>query len=489
MHFEKQRPLYVDLDGTLVVTDTLHESLVLMVRAQPWLLLLAWVWLFKGKAYFKREVAKRCQPDAETLPYHTALMDWLREQHALGRPLVLATAADEAVAQAVFAHTGLFDDLIASNPGGHLGDNRAGALKLQALQAHAHSHYGGTGLAYAGNSASDLTVWAGAQEAIAVNASAHVLQQLQRTHPNARVFAGPDTGWRVWRKALRLQQWAKNALLLIPAVAAHEWSPNVWAALGWAFVAFGLCASATYLLNDLLDIPNDRRHKTKRNRPLASGALPVATALPVLVVLLALAFALAASLSWGFAAVLGCYAVTTVAYSFSLKRQAVLDVLVLASLYTLRLIAGAVVANVQPSNWLLAISMFLFLSLALVKRCAELEEVIHLDDTETARGRGYHQNDLPSLRAMGIGSGFLTVLVLALYIDSQNGQAQYPQVTWLWGVTPLMLWWIMRIWLKTGRRELQGEDPLQFALHDRFSWWTLAGMAGLVFMATRNWGL
>jgi 4-hydroxybenzoate polyprenyltransferase len=334
-----------------------------------------------------------------------------------------------------------------------------------------------------------LAVWSGAQEAIAVNAPAHVLGQLRRTHPSAQVFDGPTRDWRTWRKALRLQQWAKNALLLIPAVAAHEWSPPVWVALGWAFVAFGLCASATYLLNDLLDIPNDRKHKTKRHRPLACGALSVASALPALGALLILAFVLATSLSWGFAAVLGCYAITTVAYSFNLKRQAVLDVLVLASLYTMRLIAGAVVANVHPSNWLLAISMFLFLSLALVKRCAELEEVIHLDDTQTARGRGYHQNDLPGLRAMGIGSGFLTVLVLALYIDSQNGQAQYPQVTWLWGVTPLMLWWIMRIWLKTGRRELQGEDPLQFALHDRFSWWTLAGMAGLVFMATRHWGL
>ncbi len=489
MQFETQCPLYVDLDGTLVVTDTLHESLVLMVRAQPWLLFVAWVWLFQGKAYFKRQVAKRCRPDAETLPYHLAFMGWLREQRAQGRRLVLATAADEAIAQAVFVHTGLFDSVVASNTGGQVSDNRAGALKLQALQAHALTHYGSKQLAYAGNSKSDLAVWAGVQEAIAVNTPTAVLQQLQRIHPKAQVFARTATGLATWRKALRLQQWAKNALLFIPAVAAHQWSPQVWANLGWAFLAFGLCASATYLLNDLLDIPNDRRHTSKRKRPLASGALQVATAVPALLGLLALAFVVATQLSWAFVAVLACYAITTVAYSFSLKRQAVLDVLVLAALYTLRLIAGAVAANVHPSNWLLAISMFLFLSLALVKRCAELEEVVHLDDTEVSRGRGYHQNDLPGLRSMGIGSGFLTVLVLALYIDSQNGQVQYPQVGWLWGVTPLMLWWLMRIWLKTGRRELQGEDPLQFALHDRFSWWILGGMAGLVFMATRHWGL
>ncbi|MEN9384148.1 MAG: hypothetical protein RL323_1291 [Pseudomonadota bacterium] len=482
------RPLYVDLDGTLCVTDTLHESLVLMVRTQPWLLLLAFFWLFKGKAYFKREVAKRCMPEAGTLPYHPEFMAWLQAQQTGGRPLILATAADEAIAQSVFRHVGLFDALIASNTGEQAGENRVGALKLQALQAHVQARYGTPDFAYAGNSTSDLAVWACAQEAIAVNTPAQVLRQLQNTHPNALVFEGPATGWRTWRKALRLQQWAKNILLFIPAVAAHQWAPHVWSALGLAFLAFGLCASATYLLNDLFDIPNDRKHKTKRHRPLASGSLSVAAAVPMLGTLLLVAFALAASYSWALMAVLACYTATTVAYSFKFKRTAVLDVLLLASLYTMRLIAGAVTANVQPSNWLLAISMFLFLSLALVKRCSELEEVIHLDDTETARGRGYHQDDLPSLRSMGIGSGFLAVLVLALYIDSQNGQAQYPQVGWLWGVAPIMLWWVMRIWLKTGRRELQGEDPLQFALHDRFSWWTLAAMAVLAFMATRRWG-
>jgi 4-hydroxybenzoate polyprenyltransferase len=225
-------------------------------------------------------------------------------------------------------------------------------------------------------------------------------------------------------------------------------------------------------------------HRLKRLRPLAAGTLSIPGAVGLGAVMLVGAFVLALAVSAGFAGMLLLYTAITLAYSMRLKRLALVDVLVLAGLYTLRIGAGAVAAQVTPSNWLLAISMFLFLSLALVKRCAELEEIQATDDAQLAPGRGYQPRDLATLRGMGMASGFLAVMVLTLYIDSQNGRVQYAEPQWLWAAAPLLLLWIMRIWLKTGRRELHGEDPLQFALRDRFSWLTLALLAGVALLAS-----
>ena len=478
-------PLYVDLDGTLVRSDTLHESMLLLLRLSPWFLFRMIWWLLGGKAAFKRRVAEHVCPAPDCLPYHGPFLAWLRAEHTAGRTLVLATAADERIAHTVANHLGIFDAVLASNQAGG-GVNLSRSHKREAIEQHAraagHQHY-----AYAGNSRDDLPVWAGASAAVAVDTPSAVLSELRKHHPQAQVFGSDPVTLRHWLKAIRLKQWAKNALLFVPLLAAHLWDFTSWVQAGWAFVAFGLCASATYLINDLLDLPNDRRHAHKRHRPLAAARIGIAPAVLVVAALLPAALALAWWVAPSFLAVLALYTSVTLAYSFHLKRVALLDVLVLSGLYTLRLVAGAVAVGVEPSNWLLAISLFLFLGLALVKRCAELEEVLLDAESTQARGRGYHQDDLPGLRAMGVSSGFLTVMVLALYIDSQNGRELYAQPEWLWGVAPLLLWWIMRIWLKTGRRELHGEDPLQFALHDRFSWWTLAGMGVLGALAT--WGI
>lgn len=477
-------PLYVDLDGTLVRSDTLHESVLLLLRLSPLYLLRMLWWLLGGKAAFKRRVAEHACPAAEQLPYTPAFLAWLRAQHASGRSLVLATAADARIAHAVADHLGLFADVLASNAGPER-LNLSRRHKREAIERHARAQ-GHAAYAYAGNSADDLPVWAGAAEAVAVNAPGGVLAALRRTHPGAEVFAAEPPTLRQWLKAVRLTQWAKNALLFVPLLAAHRWDAPAWAPVALAFVAFGLCASATYLINDLLDLPNDRRHAHKRHRPLAAGRIGIAAAVGLMALMFPAAYALAWAVSPAFLGMLLLYTGITLAYSVQLKRVALLDVLLLSGLYTLRLGAGALAAGVELSNWLLAISLFLFLGLALVKRCAELEEVLLDTEVDRARGRGYHQDDLPGLRAMGVASGFLTVMVLALYIDSQNGRELYAQPEWLWGVAPLLLWWIMRLWLKTGRRELHGEDPLQFALHDRFSWAVLGGMGLLGALAT--WG-
>ena len=468
-------PLYVDLDGTLFPGDSLHESVLLLLRRNPLNLLRLLLWLFQGKLHFKRRLADAVRPDPATLPYHSAFLDFLRAERASGRRLVLATAADHRIAAEVAHHLGMFDD--------HLGSqdvNLSGTHKLAAIRLHS-----GGAFAYAGNGAVDLAVWQHSAEAVAVNTPPGVHRRLTALHPQARVFKREPLRLRTLLKAIRLTQWSKNTLVFVPLLASHVTSAQAWAAVLGAFVAFGLCASATYLFNDLLDLPNDRRHAHKRKRPLAAGLLGVGPALAMAAALLTAGLVLALAISPALAAMLAGYLAITLAYSVYLKSLALFDVLLLAGLYTWRIAAGAVVAQVTLSNWLLAFSMFLFLSLALVKRCAELEE---MNDTEATRtpGRGYRLEDLATLRGMGVCSGFLAVLVLALYIESQNGRALYPQPLWLWALVPLLLAWVMRMWLKVARRELHGEDPMAFALKDAASWVTLLAMTSAALLASRG---
>ena len=471
-------PLYVDLDGTLTPSDTLFESMMLFIRHSPLNLLRLLAWLGLGKAGFKRRLADAVRPDPARLPYRGDFVQFLHNEHARGRPLVLASAADVRIVREVAQHIGVFCDSLGTDGGPNLSqDNKRAAIAAHALAA-GHSQW-----AYAGNSADDLAVWQGSAQAIAVNTPAAVLRQLRQQHPQAQVFERQPLTLRTVLRAIRLKQWAKNALLFIPLLAAHATAAAAWGAVALGFVAFGLCASATYLFNDLLDLPSDRVHRIKRLRPLAAGRLSIPTAVGLGAAMMVLAFALAFAVSTGFATMLLLYTAITLAYSLHLKRLPLVDVLVLAALYTLRIGAGAVAAQVTPSNWLLAISMFLFLSLALVKRCAELEEIGAETDGKLAPGRGYQPRDLATLRGMGMASGFLSVMVLTLYIDSQHGRSQYAQPEWLWAAAPLLLLWIMRIWLKTGRRELHGEDPLQFALRDHFSWLTVALLVGVGVLA------
>ncbi len=474
-------PLYVDLDGTLTPSDTLYESVMLFIRRNPLNLLRLFAWLLLGKAGFKLRLANAVRPDPARLPYHERFVQYLREERARGRSLVLASAADSRIVRDVAAYLKLFDDTLGTNARAD-GVNLSRGNKRDAITAHAQAR-GHSTWAYAGNSADDLAVWQSSAQAVAVNAPASVISALQQVHPQARVFEREPLRLKTVLRAIRLKQWSKNALLFLPLLASHQLDPHRWTLVLMAFVAFGLCASATYLFNDLLDLPNDRAHRLKRHRPLAAATISIPLAVVLGSVMLMLAFVLAWAVSPGFSAMLLVYTVTTLAYSLVLKRLALVDVLVLSGLYTLRIGAGAVAAQVELSNWLAAISIFLFLSLALVKRCAELEE---LDDERAtlAPGRGYQPRDLSSLRAMGMASGFLAVMVLALYIDSQNSELLYANPEWLWAAAPVLLLWVMRIWLKTGRRELHGEDPLQFALKDPFSWMTLLAMGGIGIAAT-----
>jgi 4-hydroxybenzoate polyprenyltransferase len=454
-------PLAIDLDGTLVRTDTLHESLLALFKHAPWLLLLLPWWVLKGKAFFKAEVARRVALDATRLPYNEELLAFLREEQARGRRLVLATAADRRIADAVAAHLGgLFSEVHASD--GTV--NLSGARKLARLKESLGR------FDYAGNDAVDLPLWRESRQVVVVHAPAGVLRRARGLGREVhRVFERPRVGPRVWVKALRVHQWAKNALVFVPVLAAHKASDAdllLKAALG--FVAFSLCASSVYVLNDLLDLESDRRHPTKCKRPFAACALPVSMGLMLAPALLLAGAAVCLLLTPAFAALLATYYALTLAYSLRLKQVVMLDVLVLAGLYTVRIFGGSLAAGVPTSSWMMMFSMFLFLSLALVKRLSEVRR-LRLTHEAAAHGRGYLAQDYEQLASLGAAAGQVSVLVLALYITSKEVTALYSHPERLWLLCPVMLYWVGRVWV-LAHRGLVNEDPLVFALRDRVSY-------------------
>lgn len=453
-------PLVVDLDGTLVRTDLLVESLFILVRQSPARLLLLPLWLARGRAHFKQELAKRVLPDAHTLPYHPELIALLNEERARGRPLVLATAADQRVARAVAAEIDLFAEVLASDGQTNLG----GENKRKELVAR----YGEQGFDYAGNSYRDLPVWRSARSALLARAGPGLAAAVARITPVERVFEEAGRDPRAYLEALRPHHWLKNLLVLVPLVAAQQpYDPGLMGQALLAFVAFTLCASSVYLLNDLLDLAADRRHPHKGQRPLASGRLPLGHAVALIPLLLAAAVFIGLWLPPLFLPALGLYFALTLAYSLRLKDVAILDVLILAAGYTLRVMAGALAVAIRPSPWLLAFCIFLFFSLALVKRYAELMAMRAVEG-QRAHARGYRLEDSELLVALGVASGYLSVLVLALHITGDLAHRFYRNYELVWLVCILLLYWISHVWLQAHRCQMH-DDPLVFAGRDRLS--------------------
>ncbi|MCB1779316.1 MAG: UbiA family prenyltransferase [Candidatus Competibacteraceae bacterium] len=465
-------PLCIDLDGTLLNSDLLLESAFTQFKETP-LSALHWPrWLAEGKANLKAKIAERVELDIATLPYNTKLLAFLRVQKAQGRRLVLVTASHRKFAEPIAKHLGLFDEVLATGSGCNL----AGIHKAEVLV----ERYGEHGFDYAGNAAVDVAVWRHARRAIVVNAGSSVIKQASAVCEIEQIFNSNKKSWQHWVKALRLYQWLKNGLIFVPLGAGHAWDqPDKLLLALLAFLSFGLCASSVYLLNDLLDLSADRCHPRKCHRPFAAGKLPIAQGIAAIPLLLITAFGLSLLINPGFTATLTAYYVFTLAYSLRLKQVLMLDAIVLAGLYTLRIIAGAVAVHIVPSFWLLAFSMFLFLSLALIKRYAELLTLQERGEL-SARGRGYHVDDLGVLQSLGGAAGYLAVLVLALYINSETSRMLYGQPMVIWLLCPALLYWISRAWLVTHRGEMH-DDPILFALTDSHSRYVLLACA-LIFL-------
>jgi 4-hydroxybenzoate polyprenyltransferase len=454
------KPLVVDLDGTLIVSDTLQESAILLLRDSPFLVFKLPFWLAGGKAHLKSQLASLVQISPEALPYNHEFLNFLEIEHARGRQLILCTAADRSIAESVARHIGLFNEVLAS--GG--GTNLAGANKAAVLV----SRFGEGGFDYAGNSSADFAVWDCADRVVVVNASPSVQASAVNQYKVSKLIPPVKTGIGIWRGVFRLHQWSKNLLLFLPLLAAHDFgNTEAWRSLMLAFFAFSLCASAVYICNDLLDLDSDRRHQRKRMRPFASGEVPIWKGVALAPVLLVVSFILALQVNSVFVGWLFAYFIVTSLYSFSLKKLVLLDCFTLALLYTLRILAGGATVNHELSFWLLAFSVFLFLSLAFVKRYAELE-LQRLNGSDKAHGRGYRTDDAGLLQSIGISSGQASVLVLALYLNTDAVTKLYQSPLVIWCAIPVMLLWIHWMWLQAHRGNMH-DDPLVFIVKDLVS--------------------
>lgn len=459
-------PLVVDLDGTLLATDMLHESAVGLLRASPLAALRIPLWLSRGKAALKAELARRVAFDPALVPLNAEFVDWLRGERARGRRMVLATASDERIARAIADHLALFDEVLASDGAVNL----SGVAKARVLV----ERFGQGGFVYAGNAAADVPVWRESASAVLVGAPTAVARELGACSVE-RAFPARSAGIGAYLRLLRVHQWLKNLLVFVPLAAAHRMGEAaLWPPLILVFFAFCLCASSVYLANDLLDLESDRRHPRKRFRSLASGVVSIRRAALLSPLLLAAGLGLGAAVGQGFAALLGGYYLLTCAYSLGLKPVAVVDCLTLALLYTLRVAAGGAAVAVPISSWLLAFSVFLFLSLAFVKRYAELIAQPP-GPSSTLHGRGYRAGDSSLVVALGVGSGYASALVLALYLNSDAVTRLYRTPGCIWATVPVLLYWVSRMWLVAHRGEMH-DDPLVFAVKDKASL-----MAGLLF--------
>lgn len=465
--------LCVDLDGTLVRTDTLIESVLAYVRMQPLRLFRVLRWLFLGKAGFKRELGRavKLQPDA--LPYDRDVLEYIQSEARAGRKLILVTAADSSIAIPVAEHLDIFSQVICSE--GEV--NVSGKAKLAAIR----KELGNKDFGYVGNSRTDLPVWCGANSAVIVGASDRVLRAVEHSGVTIeRVFPRRHRAIRTIAKEVRIHQWTKNALVLIPILLGHRVFDRIILLNGIrAFIAFSFVASAIYLINDLMDLTTDRKHARKKHRPLAAGDLSIPAGIGLTLALLAAAALVNPTREA--ALILALYSASALAYSFYLKRLLMIDVIMLAGFYTLRMLYGGAAVNIEVSIWTLAFSMFMFLSLALIKRISEL----HAQSSEeglSRSGRGYLRADLPQLTALCAASGLVSSLILILYVRSPEVAPLYSHAEILLGLFPLLAYWQGRLLVLANRGSISG-DPIVFAIFDRASQAVAVGLLMIIAAA------
>ncbi|HWR15668.1 MAG TPA: UbiA family prenyltransferase [Terriglobales bacterium] len=473
----KDVPLCVDLDGTLVKSDLLIDACLVTVRRRPELLLRMPFWLLRGKAGFKAALAKEIQLSPSGLPYNEELLQYLRDEHARGRKLHLATGANDQIASGVARHLGIFESVICSDDRRNL----TGYSKLHVL----NERFGEGGFDYIGNSNQDLPILENANKAMLANASwATSAKARLKNIAVEREFNHRKNTMVAILSAIRARQWPKNLLIFLPLFLSHEFGDRSKLINSFlAFVAFSFVASAGYILNDMLDMEADRQHPRKRKRPFAAGDLSPVAGLIVAAVLLCAAGVYSSTQPAKFAYMLCAYLVGTISYSFLLKKIAILDVLVLAGLYTIRIICGSVVTSVPLSTWFESFSLFFFLSLAIVKRYEELQG-LRERHALPANDRGYRVDDIEQLRSFGTASAYAAVVIFVLYVSSPDVQRLYHHPQALWAIVPVLVYWINRVWLLAHRGEMH-EDPVVFALTDRVSIWIGAFSAIILILGAR----
>jgi 4-hydroxybenzoate polyprenyltransferase len=470
----KLKPLVVDLDGTLVRSDLLIESAFAHLGRNLWRLIGLLSAMRRGKAALKAEIAAETDIDVSHLPYDEDVVSLIRQRRAAGNEVYLASASNGRYVQAVADHLGLFDGWFASNDK----QNLSSGLKARRLV----EAFGERGFDYVGNGRADLAVWNVAHRRIAVRPSSGVKSKLRDMDSDVHVFENGTRLIRPWIKLLRVHQWAKNTLVFVPLVTAQRFDLLAFGQTIGAFLAFSLAASAIYILNDLVDLDADRKHPSKKLRPLAAGTVAITRAMVFIPVLLLVGFIGAFAIAPALAMVLLGYVLLTTAYTFVLKRKMLVDVLALASLYTIRVVGGAAAIPVRMSEWLLAFSMFIFTALALIKRYIEL--VARVDkDLSDPTNRNYRKSDLDIVAILAAAAGFNAVTVFALYISSDAVRPLYRHPEALWLICLILMYWLGRALLMAHRR-MMDDDPIIFALRDRNSYLALAAI-GLILIAAK----
>ena len=470
--------LCVDLDGTLIRGNVLWECILVLLKTRPITLLLLPFWLLSGRACLKRQLADRIHLDPARLPYRQQVLDLLQQEKATGRRIALATAADRELAETISSYLGLFDEVHASD--GQI--NLKGANKAAFLA----QHFAQTGFEYVGDSAADVEVWRSARAAYVVGTQARAEQAAAVTTVKGTILE-PRASFRTWINALRGHHWAKNLLLFLPLALSHNLAVEPIVRTLAGFALFGFCASGLYILNDLLDLHSDREHTWKKERPFAAGEISIPEGLLASFILLTSALGLGFLLNVQFGLALLGYATLTMLYSLYLKKIALLDVFVLSSFYSFRILAGALISATPLSQWFLAFSMFFFLSLAMAKRYSELLHASDLVKTGNS-GRGYHTGDRELLLSLGVGSSFSAVVIFSLYVQSQDVRLLYSSPQFLFLLCPIVLYWLSRTWLLAHRGELK-EDPVTLAIRDPVSYGVALASAVVIAasMINMNW--
>lgn len=472
------RTVCVDLDGTLIATDSLCETLLLACRRQPWIVFWLPIWLYRGRAFLKEQLVQRAAPDVCTFPYDEQLLEWLRAQKAAGSTLVLATGANQVIAEAVADHLGIFSLVLSSSSTRNL----VGSEKLRVLEAR----FGPGEFDYIANSSADLPIWRSLGRAHVAGAPARLIAQLKASGLEVIVSGRtPRLTLRLIAHQLRVHQWAKNLLVALPVFASHRITePGLWVATLLTMVAFSLVASAFYIFNDLMDLASDRQHPRKRLRPLASGAFGIVPAIALMSVVLACGLAVAASVGLNVLLCTLLYLAGTCSYSLYGKRLLLIDTLILTGLYILRVIAGGLATEIHLSSWTLGYTSFLFLSLALMKRYSEM--LLRSEGAQNGRipGRAYELRDLPILGGIGIGAGLTAAIMMALYLCSPEVANLYSRPEVLWPVCMIHVYWITRAWILTNRSAMH-DDPVVFALRDHVTRKLCLVAAALLIIASR----
>jgi 4-hydroxybenzoate polyprenyltransferase/phosphoserine phosphatase len=446
-------------DIPLIRIDTLQEAFAQLLLKHPTKALRALFMLTRGRAVFKAIIADHVLPDPQMIPFNETVLETVRMARKQGRKVYLATAADKRFAEIIASSMDEFDGVFASDKENNLkGKNKADRLVAA---------FGVRGFDYIGNSAVDLPVWRAARTALIASPHRELIERLKREVPNPILLGGNESRISAYFWALRPHQWLKNALLFLPLLAAHKFSSSALVTILFAFVSFSLGASSIYLINDIFDLQHDRAHAEKRHRPFAAGDVALSHGAILFFLLASLSISLALFLPVHFIFALFGYFVLSLSYTFYLKRKLMIDVVTLAALYGIRVVAGGVATGITLSHWLVGFCFFIFLSLALVKRLSEMI-ALQKHSVQNIKGRGYRRDDLPIINSLTAASGFVSVLVLALYINSPEVKNLYHRPDLLWGICVILVYWLGRAFLLAGRGEIH-QDPVIFTATDRNS--------------------